>query len=582
MKAVQLESMVAFGWERDDAATFVALSAASRPIARALCAREPCYAASTYAICRQLYTYGRAQETMPPMLYCHLQGPAGLAEDDDGWLQLLKPDSTGFQGLTSRGLVTGTDIAENFTTDGFAIRLRDGIRIFYDTKDPSPYTPMDSPVVGFESVPETVCDDGRVSVHEAVMTAKNSGTFPPNTLFRLKRVVPKEEGFVHEATGVRVMQQLLVVRATYLPPPDDDLAAYNLPASRFATPTLQYASRAAYIQGLSDVSDAPILTMAQEFDRSLTWTDWHGKSYSLREEWAYCNAPASRCEGLSAGVRDADNDGLTPADFRSRANEHVRSRRNDGLGLWLADEHAFLSIEETLSVRLYSGPAFQPINTFLRQIATLSGEYREAILRHAELTFCATVTHLVSAIRKLAAVSTEEEARGPLYRGVRGELPRGFWMEDEHGAVSATDTAFMSTSRNSSTPIAYLGDGGMPNVLWVLKPSLESEEGYHCGADISLLSQFAHEDECLFPPFTMLTVLRPDQMGRRESRSRASPSDADPLAAAPAGAPARQPSEAAKRLDALRSAAIRAERLSVNCSKGDKTWMQIEVSPTFV
>ena len=62
--------------------------------------------------------------------------------------------------------------------------------------------------------------------------------------------------------------------------------------------------------------------------------------------------------------------------------------------------------------------------------------------------------------------------------GVHFEEAHG--KRSEHGAVSATDTAFMSTSRNSSTPIAYLGDGGMPNVLWVLKPSLESEEGYHC------------------------------------------------------------------------------------------------------
>jgi hypothetical protein len=39
---------------------------------------------------------------------------------------------------------------------------------------------------------------------------------------------------------------------------------------------------------------------------------------------------------------------------------------------------------------------------------------------------------------------------------------------DEQGMVVATDTAFMSTSRARSTPLAYMGDG--ENVLWELQP----------------------------------------------------------------------------------------------------------------
>ena len=72
----------------------------------------------------------------------------------------------------------------------------------------------------------------------------------------------------------------------------------------------------------------------------------------------------------------------------------------------------------------------------------------------------------------------------------------------------AVQLAFMSTSRNRQTPVEYMQSEGR-NVLWELYPQLESDTGFHRGADISLLSQFAHEDECLFPPFTMLTVLRP-------------------------------------------------------------------------
>ena len=35
---------------------------------------------------------------------------------------------------------------------------------------------------------------------------------------------------------------------------------------------------------------------------------------------------------------------------------------------------------------------------------------------------------------------------------------------------------------------------------------LEDDEAFHCGADVSLLSQFPEEREMLFPPLTMLAV----------------------------------------------------------------------------
>ena len=59
---------------------------------------------------------------------------------------------------------------------------------------------------------------------------------------------------------------------------------------------------------------------------------------------------------------------------------------------------------QVLAVRLYSGPAFQPINEFLRQVGRLTGEIRLQMARHPNVTFAATVGLLCSAIRKLAAV----------------------------------------------------------------------------------------------------------------------------------------------------------------------------------
>ena len=39
-----------------------------------------------------------------------------------------------------------------------------------------------------------------------------------------------------------------------------------------------------------------------------------------------------------------------------------------------------------------------------------------------------------------------------------------------------------------------------------LRARPQDDVGYHCGADVGMLSQFAGEREVLFPPFTMLKV----------------------------------------------------------------------------
>lgn len=50
-----------------------------------------------------------------------------------------------------------------------------------------------------------------------------------------------------------------------------------------------------------------------------------------------------------------------------------------------------------------------------------------------------------------------------------------------------------STSKSRQTPINYMGDGS--NVMWALHPQMESDAGFHRGADISIISQFAAENE---------------------------------------------------------------------------------------
>ena len=88
---------------------------------------------------------------------------------------------------------------------------------------------------------------------------------------------------------------------------------------------------------------------------------------------------------------------------------------------------------------------------------------------------------------------------------MRGSLPESFWKEDESGWVVATDLGFMSTSTKRKTPVDYM-EAGETNLLWKIECQAQKAHGFGCGADIKILSQFASEDEMLFPPCTMLKV----------------------------------------------------------------------------
>ena len=244
--------------------------------------------------------------------------------------------------------------------------------------------------------------------------------------------------------------------------------------------------------------------------------------------------------------------------FRDEIKDWIRARRRQGYGINLPEKYAFLSLDEVLAIRLYSGPAYQPINTFLRAFSFLKEHsFRKEMGSHAGLTFAATVRHIIHGIRKLSAILTEEEASKPLWRGVRGQLPDAFWVPDKAGAVVAVDMAFMSTSRNRQTPIDYM-NANSENVLWSLQAKPESDAGYHCGADISRLSQFSEEAEVLYPPCTMLTVTDKAKMAHKWRLRETKPQgDADRR-------------DSAKSDDGIRT------------EGGDKHFLSVDVVPTFV
>jgi hypothetical protein len=123
--------------------------------------------------------------------------------------------------------------------------------------------------------------------------------------------------------------------------------------------------------------------------------------------------------------------------------------------------------------------------------------------RTYELTYAATVLELNNGLRKLARVNTDCST---VYRGIRGELPTAFWLRDEFGYITATDFAYMSTSLKQDVCTQFMDSNGQ-NLLWEIQCTGEDAEGYHCGADVSLVSQWPKENEILFPPLTMLTVV---------------------------------------------------------------------------
>lgn len=209
--------------------------------------------------------------------------------------------------------------------------------------------------------------------------------FPPNTLFRLKEVRAAGQWEAPPASsGVYPNQRLLVCTATYQPP-RAGLAAGGEGSGKMvgAAAMLSYGKRTAYVEGIDDLFAKPVLSMADEFARDDSWADWRGVSYTLKSEWKYVTGPASLREDCTPGRRDGNNHGKTVDQFVEQVNEWIQQRRALGHGTKLPLSYALLTREEVLAVRLYSGPAYQPINGFLRQVQLTFGQPKPIPYIHA-------------------------------------------------------------------------------------------------------------------------------------------------------------------------------------------------------
>ena len=267
-----------------------------------------------------------------------------------------------------------------------------------------------------------------------------------------------------------------------------------------------------YVRGVVEIVFARPLTMAEEWARDHRWTDWEGESFGGRREWDYVwSQPAVEGRGGIAGF-DQGHGGWRLADFRQLYVERVAAA---GGG-----DELVPTLEEVAAARLYTGPAFDKLNGFMRLVGQVKERHWRARLAQLRgFTYSSTVHHLMNAIRKLTQIAAlEQQQQGQegggaqeftLYRGVRGVLPDSFFEPDVQGFVTAVDYGFTSTSAVRAVPIGFMSPDEY-NVLWVVHCSSGTDAAGQLrnGAVLRPLSQFPGEAETLLPPLCMLQVLR--------------------------------------------------------------------------
>eukprot|EP00301_Raphidiophrys_heterophryoidea_P026595 c9222_g1_i1.p1 GENE.c9222_g1_i1~~c9222_g1_i1.p1 ORF type:complete len:750 (+),score=177.77 c9222_g1_i1:1001-3250(+) len=489
-----IQQCVKNGWTEDESVLLISGINYANPLGKAIFERNPKYIAFAYAFYELVAA--RAKVQAEAVKAARRSGDATedrsffrqrneLVEYGEAWLWLTVPDATGFRGFTSYQAIPVFP-RSSFSLDNGKLMVDDTTNT-YETKSSKSKSEVSSPLIQF-----LVSDPDDTGLHNPVALDDCNYLFPPMTLFRVV-----EELDQIELNGQMIKQEVIVVKPTFLLSPSQTDAQTTMSKFANSTAVLGYGSRDEYIRGIEEILENPPLTMEEEFLRDDKWKAYLPLAHTFKDcsgaaEWAYVTGPA-KAEHTGNGNRDPDRDGWTVDQFVAYAADTMTKQ---GMG-----PEFILTRDEVIAVRLYSGPAFLPINQFLREVAKLSPDWRRRISHNVDFTFSSTVAHINSAVRKLSKVPIRSDR---LYRGVRGVLPERFFKPDKLGIIAATDFGFLSTSTQRATPINYMH--GTSNVLWSLHCRIE-DEAFHNGGDISFLSMFPHEKEVLFPPLTMLRVV---------------------------------------------------------------------------
>jgi hypothetical protein len=502
--------MVEEGFSMEDAEHLVLLQSSKfqAELCRSLEEKDSQHAAVIHRSYDILAGKARAMSEPAERVYANMGGGISLydlAKADRQWARILEADEHGFRGFTSCAQTKMTSLM-HFSNEGD-----------YDL------------VCLVSKVPSAA------GLHTAIKTSRGQHLLPPLALYEVLGV---DEGFSYTTTSPSSRQhtrRLITVSVTYrLSASAADSEEGAEAASKLATNRtfLSYGSSKDSVRGLGDVVRDPAFTMEQEFARDDRWYTWGGgkKLRSAREEYRYVvegRAVVSLGDTRSGEQdvgRDAGHEGWALEQFVQAAGEYVDAafrrqlarrfvasllRGGGGCGEQAGGELPRLTREEVIALRLYTGPAYVPLNTFMREVAMVGGEWRSVVSRFHKLTYAATAGHVCSGLRKLVRVNDDSKIFPPLFRGLKGELPEVFWLRDSKHLVTATDFGFMSTSAVKATSVSFLGKKTQ-NLLWELQCGPEDSTGFHSAADVEVLSQYPAEREVLFPPLTMLQVVEED------------------------------------------------------------------------
>ena len=189
---ISIEERVQHGWEREHAIHYVVLSSihARGPMAKAL-GREPPsskYAHSAYALMNALHSRIGVSfpvspdprsvdgDDHPARFYRNLTGSGSLADDDQQWHSIEKPDGTGFRGMTTHAVLRPMRVLHHFDRGGWKPQFTtNDYRLEAGQHD----------VVAFDNLPT---DDHGFHHGISVSEVGTSVAYPPYTLVRLKAV----------------------------------------------------------------------------------------------------------------------------------------------------------------------------------------------------------------------------------------------------------------------------------------------------------------------------------------------------------------------------------------------------------
>lgn len=196
---------------------------------------------------------------------------------------------------------------------------------------------------------------------------------------------------------------------------------------------------------------------------------------------------------------DCDATGTVHA-ARVRGAEGAAS--SDAVGWRLSDfashpkaQLAGLNLAETAALRLYTTAAFESINAPLRDLDRRARQVPHKLPVTVEL-----IRKGVSKLRAVGAEGQDSNRSIDLYRGMRDrELPGSFLEK------GGTELAPMSTTSDLGVALSYSASGH--GVIFRLRTHSSMERG----ADLTFLSCFPGERECLFPPLTYLQPVRSDK-----------------------------------------------------------------------